>query len=132
MRIYLSYRFTGADQVELKQDMELICAALSAAGHEPFCALWTTESRMEKKFTHKQVLDFCYGELDKCDAVLAYVSSDKKSEGMLLEIGYCLAKGKRLFLAIKRGVSTVFLREISEKVIEFDDVDGLCKELAKF
>ena len=50
---------------------------------------------------------------------------------MLIEIGYAIAKGKRFILAIKKGVETTFIREIADKIIEFETLEELYSKLKK-
>jgi nucleoside 2-deoxyribosyltransferase len=49
-----------------------------------------------------QVIKQAFIEVKKSDVILAFIESEEKSEGMLLEIGYAKALGKKLVLVIKR------------------------------
>ncbi|MBI5871637.1 hypothetical protein HZB88_00965 [archaeon] len=131
MRIFLSYRFTGEDSVVLKEIIQNICNSLEKAGHSHFCSFWKGDFFNGNKFTHKQILEHALEELEKSDVYLAFIRSEDKSEGMLIEAGYALAKKKKFYLAIKKGVYTVFLREIADKVIEFEELDKLYEKLSK-
>jgi|GEM_PF-2203330 len=42
-----------------------------------------------------------------------------------------MASKKPIWVAIKNGVKTTFLTELAEKIIEFETIEGLCKELSK-
>ena len=77
-------------------------------------------------------MDYSYEELDKSDCLLAFVKSEEKSEGMLLEIGYAIAKKKKFILAIKKDAKTVFLREMANQIIEFDNLKDLYEKLSIF
>lgn len=81
--------------------------------------------------TNREKLKHFLDQLDKSDLILAFVSSDQKSEGTLIEIGYMIGKGKSFTLALKRGVKTIFLAEIANPFIEFSSVDDLCEKLTK-
>ena len=109
----------------------MICESLSAAGHKTFCSFWHGEFYNENKFTHKQILNHALNELKQSDVYLALIKSEDKSEGMLMEAGYAIAEKKRFYLAIKKGVHTTFMRQMADKVIEFETLDELCKELGK-
>jgi nucleoside 2-deoxyribosyltransferase len=76
-------------------------------------------------------MEHAFRNLDECDFLLAYIKSDEKSEGMLVEIGYFIGKGKPFALALKRGVKTTSIAEMAEPLIEFDDLDDLCEKLTK-
>jgi nucleoside 2-deoxyribosyltransferase len=74
-------------------------------------------------------LEYALKELNNSDCLLAFVKSKKKSEGMLLEIGYALAKRKKFILAIKKDIKTTFIREIADQVIEFRTLEELYRKL---
>ena len=76
-------------------------------------------------------MEYALKELDNSDVYLAFVKSEDKSEGMLIEAGYAIAKNKKFWLAIKKGVHTVFLREMADKIIEFENLEELYKKLSK-
>ena len=131
MKVFLSYRFTGEDPAELKEVLKRLCASLDKAGHGCFCSFWKDDFFNENKFTHKQILDYAFKEIDNADCLLAFVKSKEKSEGMLLEIGYALAKKKKFILAVKKGIDTVFLHEMADQVIEFENLEELYEKLEK-
>lgn len=129
MKVFIAYRFTGEDPKVLKETIQNICHSLEKAGHEPFCSFWKEDYYKENKFTNKQILEYALAELDKSDVYLAFIKSEDKSEGMLMEAGYALAKKKKFYLAIRKGVPTVFLREFADRVIEFKELDELYEKL---
>ncbi len=131
MKIFISYKRTGEDPEELKEVIHNIFTNLEKAGHIPFCSFWKDDFFKKNKFTYKQILEYALNELENSDCILAFVKSEDKSEGMLLEIGYALAKKKKLILAIKKDVRTVFIREMADQIIEFEALDQLYSKLSK-
>ena len=113
--------------IVLKQVVE----ALKIAGHETYCSFWDDEMFGNEKYTHKQILERALKELDKADIYLAFIKTQDKSEGMLMEAGYAFAKSKPIIVAIKEGVITTFLMQIAKDVIEFSNVDDLYNKLSK-
>jgi nucleoside 2-deoxyribosyltransferase len=131
MRIFVSYRFTGEDPDQLRTVIHEICSSLENAGHQTFCSFWKGDFYKENKFTHKQILNYALDELERSDMYLAFVKSEDKSEGMLIEAGYAIAKNKKVYLAIKKGIRTTFIREMADKIIEFETLDELYQALNK-
>ncbi len=129
MRIFVSYRFTGEDSAELDRNIKTICSGLKEAGHEVFCTYWESKSGFfkENNYSNKKLLEYAFRELDRADLVFTFVNSETKSEGMLIEFGYALVKKKKVVLFIRKGIETTFLREMADKVIEFEDI----KEIEK-
>lgn len=131
MKIFLSYRFTGEKIEELKEIIGKLCSAINKSGHNHYCSFNSAEFYKKNKFTNKQILEYALSELDSSDCILAFIKSEEKSEGMLLEIGYAKSKNKKFILTIKKGIKTTFLREIADKIIEFDNINDLTKQLEK-
>jgi nucleoside 2-deoxyribosyltransferase len=130
-KIFLSYKFTGEDINELTDSLKKILSALRAAGHNVYCAIEDKKCFKGNNRTSKEIILHIFKQLDNCDMILAFVNSDKKSEGMLLEIGYAAAKNKKLAIVIKQGIETTFLTNLAEMVIEFSSIDDLCGKLSE-
>ncbi len=131
MKIYLAYRYTREDHDELRKTLHQLCPAIEKAGHTCYCCLDDQKHFLKNNYTHQQILEHALHELDKSDTLLAYIKGAEKSEGMLLEIGYALAKKKRFILAVKKGVRTTFLHEIAHQVIEWETMEELIEKLKK-
>ena len=121
--IFLSYRFTGEDINELTETLGKVLLTLRSVGHTVYCSIEDEKWFRENHRTNKEILKHALERLDKSDVILAFVKSDQKSEGMLLEVGYMMAKGKSFALALKRETKTTFLAELAEPLIEFDSID---------
>lgn len=130
MKVFLSYKFTGEDPAVLKETITKICDSLEKAGHTHFCSFWKGDFFNENNFTHKQILEYALKELDDSDIYLAFIKSAEKSEGLLMEAGYAIAKKKKFYLAIKKGVTSAFMTAMADKIIQFDGLDELCEELS--
>ena len=129
-KIFISYRITGEDREELKTTMQRICQSIETVGFDCFYSFQKDDFFQENNFTKKQILEYAPKEIDKADCVLVVVKSQEKSEGMLLEIGYALAKNKKIVLAIKKDIQTVFLCEMASSIIEFENLDDLNARLS--
>lgn len=129
MKIYIAYKFSGENQEELVRTLIEISGKLEEKGHKVYFACKEETLFKEKKFSAKQILNHALKELDNADCIFVFVKSNEKSEGMLIEIGYALAKGKKIILAMKQGVNLYFTEDIADKVIEFENIPDLLKQL---
>lgn len=123
MKCYIAYRFTGEDIEERKEIMKRICDIFTEHKHDNYCTLWDEEQLSKKP--KKDLFKHAYNEIDKADCLVAFINSEKKSEGMLIEIGYAVAKGKKFVLIIHKDGKTVYLKDIADQVIEFENLDEL-------
>ncbi len=132
MKFVISYRYTGEDLVELRNQLEKIKAVLELNGHELFYSMLKDDYFKENHFSNRQILEDFLSYIHDADFHLVLVKSAEKSEGMLIEVGYSRALKKPLILFIQRDVRTVFLRELAVAVIEFDTVSSLMEQLKTF
>ncbi|MCK9351923.1 MAG: nucleoside 2-deoxyribosyltransferase [Candidatus Paceibacterota bacterium] len=128
-KIFLSHRFTGEDLIELTETLGKITAVLRAKGHEVYCSVEDELWFREHKRTNREIMEHALRKLDDSDVVLAFIRSPEKSEGMLLEIGYAVAKGKPFILALKQGLKTMAIAEMADPLIEFESSEDLCGKL---
>ena len=125
MKIQLAYRFTGEDEDRLVKTLEKICSCLKEAGHETYCPVLNPDRPTEKKDLFLDTLN----KLNDADAILALVKSEDKSEGMLMEIGCAIGKGKEFILVINENVKSTHLRELANRIIEFNNVNDLYNKI---
>ena len=111
MKIFVGQAVTGEDIEQLKEEMKSIYSALEQAGHEHYCTFM--EGEEFKKMINGDKLRHAFNIIDKHDTFLAIVRSEKRSEGMLMEIGYSLANNKKIILAVNKEVKDTYLREIA-------------------
>lgn len=124
MKIFIGQRVTGEDINSLVKESEKVLAVLKEAGHE--AKHFIDE---EGKLGAKIQLNHAFEEIDKRDVFLAIIRSNEKSEGMLIEVDYALAKGKKLIVAVKKGVDKTYVPELADHVIKFSDVHDICNKL---
>jgi len=128
---FLSYKFTGEDINLIKEKLEKILPILRLNGNSVYCSFEDQDFFKKNNFDSKKILEHALKKLDDCEKGLILLDSDQKSEGMLLEIGYMVAKEKPFILAKRNGIKTTFLEKIAEDVINFDSVEELCNKLNK-
>lgn len=89
-----------------------------------FCSLWKEEGYKQQKLSPKEILFDAFTEMNTCDALLAVVRSIDRSEGMLMEVGYALAKKKLIYAAVHSDVVT-YIPDIANKTIRFSAPEEL-------
>jgi len=128
-RVFISYRFTGEDPKELKKIIPQIHEAVEKAGHDHYSTIFDSEQFANQKWSGKQIMEKAFKEIDKSDLILFFVKSPEVSQGMLVELGYSLAKKKRIILAIKKEIRDIIFRRQIDEVIEFEDLEELKNKL---
>lgn len=127
MKIFVGQAVTGEDINKIREESKQVCEAVEQSGHDSYCTLIEGDEFEEKKAGDK--MNHAFSSLDGFDTFLAIIRSEKKSEGMLMEIGYSIAKGKKIILAINKEVKNTYLKEIANQIIEFENHEDLIKQL---
>ncbi len=126
--IFVSYKYTGEDKKELDKIMRLICDGLKKNNHNPYCTLWDNELQKKGK---KELFKTAMNKIDNSDMLLVFLNGNDKSEGMLMEIGYSMAKKKKIVLIVKKDIKNTHLRELIEQVYEFNNLKDLEEVIKK-
>jgi nucleoside 2-deoxyribosyltransferase len=139
-RIFLSTSFSGKVQYETGQVVPEFRAALEgvlkALREQPdvevFCAIEDEGWKISEVLPGKGVLKDIE-EVDKADIIVALMQ-DKPSAGVQFEIGYAVAKGKRVVLAAKAGEELSFFNQglVSSGLVTYvayDDARSLITQL---
>ncbi|MCU0667676.1 MAG: nucleoside 2-deoxyribosyltransferase domain-containing protein [Patescibacteria group bacterium] len=130
MKYFISYRHTGADEPRLGNLQKAIKQAFSKRpGDEFYSTYFNQKSLIDENeswpTTVKRVLNF----IDTYDVILVVLDSEVKSEGMLIEIGYCLAKNKKIIVAINSQVKNSLCQDLADIKLEYSNLADLKQKL---
>lgn len=127
VRFFIGQGVTGHDISDLNKELEKIHEVLEDRGNGYYDTL--REGDEFQKKGKLEMMEHVFAEINSCDAFLAIVRSETKSEGMLMEVGYCLAQKKRIVLVIQKDVKETYLRELADEVIEYHDSEDMIAKL---
>ncbi len=132
MKGFISYRFTGENEKDLKNLLVPIQNKLKEIGVDAYCNILEKgfEAR-SKNFKPQDYVFDAFKTLNNVGLVFVLITSEGKSEGMLMEVGYSLAKNIPIIMAIKSGVKGTYLPGMVKLVIDFDDLNDLLKKISK-
>jgi nucleoside 2-deoxyribosyltransferase len=130
-KVFISYRFTGENRVKLKKTISQIHDSIEEAGHGHYSTIFDSEQFANEKWSGKQIMDKAFAEIDDSDLILFFVKSHEISQGMLVELGYALAKKKKIMLAIQKDVQDIIFRRQIKETIEFKNLEDLKEKLCK-
>jgi nucleoside 2-deoxyribosyltransferase len=131
MKTFLAYRFTGEDPKLLEPLLITIREALKEKGIDSYCTFFDEDEFKDKSLNARQIMEHAFKIIDESDFLFVLMTSENKSEGMLMEVGYCVAKGIPIIVAVKEGINKTYVPEMSEMKIIWSNADqlaGLIKE----
>lgn len=128
MKIFLSYAFTGEDKETVERRMRRIVDAFVKKGHTAYCNMFDEETKVF--LTPREFVFDAVKKLRDYDTVIVINTSERRSEGVLIEVGAALALDKRIVVAQhKSSVNTTYLPELSETTFIWEDEDELVDKL---
>lgn len=131
MKTFVAYRFTGEDPKQLEPVLTAVCTALKKKGIESYCTFFDEQNFQAKQYNARQIMEHAFKIIDDIDFLFVVQMSDNKSEGMLMEAGYCIAKNIPIVAATKRDVKQTYLPDMAKVRIVWDGPEQLAEEIAK-
>lgn len=133
MKLFCSNAFTGEDFDTVSSRMQLVVDSLNKSGHEAYCPMFDPHKiELQERQATKEIFDYAFHNLANCDGMVAIITSDRKSEGQLMEIGAILASGKPLYLFVYNSASKApsHLQKLATKVFNWSSDEDLAVKLA--
>lgn len=131
MKIFIANKFRGVDKADLKEKLKEIIVVLEKNGHQVFSYFRDKERWKPKSLPLGKVIKEAFTEIKKCDTILCFIEHRELSEGMLLEIGFAKALGKKVIILISKKCSFPTIEAIADKVIRFTNIKDLNRKLIK-
>lgn len=129
-KIFLGQAVTGCDFDNLKKESLEIVDLFKEKDIECYCTL--CEGKEFQSNSKKEIFEHAFKIVDESDIFLAVLRNENKSEGLLMEVGYCIAKGKKVIVAIHKDVKKTYLPALFDDNIIFEDFEDLKNKLKEF
>lgn len=132
MKLFLSNAVSGEDTETVMVRMQEVVTILRNSGHEPYCAMFDShKDELVVRGDKIEVFKYAFTNVADSDAMVAIVTSDKKSEGQLMEIGVLIEQSKPLYLFINAAVdaSQSHLTDLARKTWVWNDDSELFSQL---
>lgn len=130
MKLFCSFAQTGEDDVMVRRRMERVVATLERDGHEVYCILF--DEKRQTLAQNGDLLQHALAHICEYDAILAIVTSPRRSEGMLMELGAAPALDKPIYLLQHVSAEgTSYLPEIAKKFHTWSSEDDLINAIEK-
>ena len=132
MKAFISYKFTGEKQEDLNNLLVPVQNKLKEVGVDAYCNLFDEEFlEISKSFKQHDFLFHAFKVLDEMKLLFVIINSEEKSEGMILEVGYSLAKGIPVVVAVKEDIKNTYLPGMANAVIQWSNVSDLISKIGE-
>lgn len=127
MKIYVAYKYTGADKEKLKILLTSISKTLEKQNHSTFMYFrdggkW--ESR-DGYIPVGKVMRECFVKIKESDCILILAQSSELSEGMLLDIGYAIALNKPIIVLKQENCSLPKTEALATKILTYKNEEDI-------
>lgn len=133
MKLFCSHAFTGEDFDTFSERMQLVVDSLNKSGHEAYCPIFDPRKiELQERQATKEIFDYAFQNLANSDGMVAIITSGRKSEGQLMEIGAILAANKPLYLFVHDSAvkAPSHLQKLATKVYAWSSDEDLASKLA--
>lgn len=134
MKIYFCYKFRNyTNKTALKSRLETISELLKHQGHSTYI-YWRDNQKwsiVQSKEEPQSIITKAFYQIRDSDILFAFTDTQDVSEGMLLELGYGYAIGKKIIFVTVEDSSLRFVTAIASKVIKYKTFGSLIDSLTK-
>lgn len=107
MKLFCSYAFTGEDSALVEKRMHLVVNALNRGGHTAYCPFFDLqEMGLQGTDNFKAIFAHAFRHIAQNEGLVAIITSPKRSEGQLMEIGAALSRDMPFYLFIHSSAET--------------------------
>ena len=133
MKLFCSYAYTGEDVAIVTARMRKVVDALTEQGNEVYCPLFDElVAPLEAANDVKAIFTHAFDGIKRQEAMVVIISSERRSEGQLMEIGAALSEKKPVYLfQHQTAVATSYLPKLVTKTYVWNSESDLLSSLKK-
>ncbi len=135
MKVFVSYAFTGEDFDVLRARLVGLRDIFDKLGLDYYINTFAPEwqSMMANGATSGEFLHFALKDMKTSDIVFVLNSSERRSEGTLMEVGAAVAMGKKIVMAQHvSSVGKTYLDTVANDVFEWSTEQELLQKTLSY
>ena len=117
MGYFIGYRHTGADPAYLDQLLPAVRDTFLDCGVETYSTYFDEDNFKSSGYTPADIMKHAFSKIEEIGGLFVVIDGPEKSEGQILEVGYCIAKAIPIVVAKRRGVST-YIDQMTDRSLE--------------
>jgi len=121
----VSYKYTGEPLDKLDSLLSTVCSTLCDIGEDPYCMYLAKARGLTTQKSPCEMMKTAFEKINESDALFVIQSSESRSEGMLMEVGYAIANKVPILVATHSSVFATYLPSLADISIIYDDIDHL-------
>lgn len=129
MGYFIAYRHTGADPAYLDELLPRVRDAFKRQGIDTYCTYFDEASFQQKQLAPQQIMIHAFERIEELGGLFVIIDGEDKSDGQLMEVGYCLAKDIPIIVAKRRSVTNTYIHKMTSRSFEYESLDELADEI---
>lgn len=130
MKSFIAYRFSGEDPKTIEPALTAVRDGLKFQRIDSYCTFFNDLPDRDRNGDTKAIMQHAFKEIEQSDFLFVLQTSEAKSEGMLMEIGYCLAKNIPIVVANRAGIRSSYIHLLANKYFVWEDILDLTDKVA--
>lgn len=131
MKTFIAYRHTGEDPAALEKILGGVRSAFDQVEVNAYATFFDETVFQAKSMGAKEIMNHAFSIIDESDFLFVIQTSENKSEGLLMEVGYCIAKDIPVVVATHEEVKHTYLPEMATLSISWVDPQDLFNKIAE-
>ncbi len=135
MKVFCSYAFTGEDKAVLGKRLSILRDFFEQQGIAYYMNIFAPhyEKLVGQNAAAGDYVRAAIEAMKSCDTVLVLQASERRSEGVLIEIGAALAAGKKIVLAQhESSVGQTYLPTVANTTFVWRDDSELLQQVREY
>lgn len=127
MGYFIAYRHTGADPAYLDELLPSVRDAFSNQGVDTYCTYFDEASFQAKQLAPQDIMAHAFSKIEELGGLFVLIDGEEKSDGQIMEVGYCLAKAIPIIVAKRRSVVNTYIHQMTSRSFEYDSLEKLAQ-----
>lgn len=129
MGYFIAYKHTGEDPKKLEALLTPLRDTLVAHGEEMYCTFFDDDSFRAKVMGPAEIMHHAFRKIEALGTLLVVLDSPDRSEGMLMEVGYCIAKSIPIIVARRTGVENTYVPDMAQSTFAYSSPQDLARKV---
>jgi|GEM_PF-937702 len=129
MKAFISYRYSNEPVERLELLLSAACNGLQDANIDQFCLFFEKKKGVIPQKSQSDMMNIAFEQITKSDFLFVLQASECHSEGVLMEVGYAIAKSIPVIVATHSSVKMTYLPDMADKKIKYINNEDLRNQI---
>lgn len=129
MKTLIAHRVSGEDIKTVEKLCSKVAKSLNNAGVDNVYCTTLDANCDHIALGPRATMKYVFKHILECDFLFVLMTSEEKSEGLLMEVGLASGNNLPIIVAVKNGIKNTFVPQMADLVIEWGNESDLCQKV---